>query len=180
MSNFSFVDDTVLRSNLDLAFAHIVDLLALSESDQYKGKKVLVSSLRKTIIIHTASIVEALLLWKLRRFCKAGKIEMTNEWKYFDIVTIHKIISDSSEIVAGFRKKEEKDIKRIDFNRITDLCRKYDVIKSDSLEKEIDKVREFRNKLHIGGLAEIEKEYRRNDLEFCFKVARKVKDLVSD
>ena len=51
MSNFPFVDDRILQNNLDLAFVHVVDLLALSESQSYENKKTLVSSLRKTIII---------------------------------------------------------------------------------------------------------------------------------
>lgn len=179
MSNFPFVSDRVLQSNLDLAFAHIVDLLALSESGQYKGdeKKLLVGSLRKTIIIHTASIIEALLLWKLKQVCKTEKIEMPDEWKYPDLRVLYKI-TDSEEVVAGIRKKEKEDIDRLDFIKITILCRSHEIIKSEDFKLEIDKVRELRNKLHIGGLTTVEKEYSKSDLEFCFGVAKKVKELV--
>lgn len=180
MSNFPFVSDKILQSNLDLAFAHIVDLLALSESDQYKGeeKKLLVGSLRKTIIIHTASIIEALLLWKLKQFCKTEKIEMDEDWRYPDIRILYKI-SDSEEVFAGTRKKQKQDIDRLDFIKITLLCKAYKIVNSDELKSEIDRVRELRNKLHLGGLAEIEKKYSRKDLEFCFNVAKRVKELVS-
>ena len=64
MSHFPFIHQKTLQHNIDLTFVHVVDLLALSEANSYKGKIVLVSSLRKTIIVHTASIIEALLLWK--------------------------------------------------------------------------------------------------------------------
>ena len=179
MSNFPFVSDKVLQSNLDLAFAHIVDLLALSESDQYKDEKnkLLVGSLRKTIIIHTASIIEALLLWKLKQFCKTKKIEMDDEWKYPNIRILYKI-NGSEEVFAGIRKKEKQDIDRLDFIKITLLCKSYKIISSDEFKSEVDRVRELRNKLHIGGLTEIEKEYSKKELEFCFSVAKKVKELV--
>ena len=177
MSNFSFISNDVLRSNLDLAFDHIVDLLTLSESDQYKGKQLLVSSLRKTIIIHTASIIEALLLWKLKATHKTDKIELPDDWNYRDIKSIYKI-NDNEEVIAGIRKRVEVNIDRIDFIKITRLCEKYGIIKSDKT-KDIDKVREFRNRLHLGGLLDMEKEYKKEDLEFCFKVANQVKETVS-
>lgn len=174
MSNFPFISENILRSNLDMAFDHIVDLLTLSHSEQYKNKTILVSSLRKTIIIHTASIIEALLLWKLKETCQAEKVKLDNEWKYLDIKVLHHI-EDGYEIIAGSRKKEEKDLDKLDFLRITDLCEKYRVLKTKALREDIDKVRVLRNRLHIGGLSEMEKEYRKEDLEFCFNVAKRVK-----
>jgi|SRR3989344_3031271 len=177
MSNFSFVTDPTLRSNLDRSFAHIIDLLALSESETYKGKGLLVSSLRKTIIIHTASIIEALLFWKLKEEYNVKKIELIDEWKYIDMRIIHQI-SSSEEVIAGKRKKEVKDMNKLDFLRVTDLCYKYKILKPQSLRSEVDRVRELRNRLHIGGLVSVEKEYTKEDLEFCFNVARKIKNLV--
>lgn len=177
MSNFPFVSDSILRSNLDLSFDHIVDLLTLSESDQYKGKQLLISSLRKTIIIHTASIIEALLLWKLKQISGSGKIQLPNEWKYREIKVLYAIDS-SEEVIAGIRKREEMSIDRIDFVKITSLCEKHGII-TEEKQKNVDKVREFRNRLHLGGLSEMEKEYKKEDLEFCFKVASQVKEAVS-
>lgn len=179
MSNFPFIQDQVLQFNLDLAFVHIVDLLTLSESESYKDKNTLVSSLRKTIIIHTASVIEALLLWKLKQICNTTKIELADEWKYFDIRLIYKI-NESQEVIAGFRRKEQRDIDRIEFIRVTELCQKYNILRSKKLKINIDTVRELRNRMHIGGLLEIEKEYKKNDLEFCFDVAKRVKKLVSN
>lgn len=178
MSNFSFVSNRILQSNLDLSFNHIVDLLTLSVSEQYKGKDLLVSSLRKTIIIHTASIIEALLLWKFKQICKKNRIELDNEWRYFNLKIVYSV-NRSEEIIAGFRKKERRDLNRLDFLRVTDLCQKYKIIKSKRIREDIDKVREFRNRMHIGGLSELEKEYSKSDLEFCFKIAKRVKQLTS-
>ena len=110
--------------------------------------------------------------------CATQKIEMNSDWRYYDVRIIH-VINPSTEIVAGFRKKDIKTIDRLDFIRITDLCYKYKIIKLKKLKEDIDLVRELRNRLHIGGLSEIDKEYTRSDLEFCFNIARQVKDLVS-
>ncbi len=178
MSNFSFVDEDILRSNLNQASDHVVKLVSLSLSKEYKNQLVLVSGLRKTIIIHTAAIVEALLLWKLKFFYKYTKVEMPNEWKYFDIKSIHSI-SSSEEVIAGKRKKESKEFDKLDFNRIIDLCKENKIIVSERLESDLDKLRVFRNKLHIGGLREIEKEYNVTDLEFCFSVQERIIKLVS-
>jgi len=178
MSNFPFVDDRILQNNLDLAFVHVVDLLALSESQSYENKKTLVSSLRKTIIIHTASIIEALLLWKFRNVCNGKSVVLIDEWKYLNIRVIYPI-SDYEEVISGFRMKEERNLSKLDFVRVTDLCFKYKIVKSAKLKIEIDNVRELRNRLHLGGLAEMEREYSKNDLEFCFSVAKKVKKLVA-
>lgn len=180
MSNFPFISDNVLQSNLDLAFAHITDLVVLSESHQYKGdeKKPLAGSIRKTIVIHIASIIEALLLWKLKVKCRKNNIELVDEWRYLDVKILHKI-SESEEVVCGKRKREMKNIDKLDFLRITDLCIKYKIIGSLSLRQDIDKVRELRNRLHLGGLSEIEKEYHKSDLEFCFGVARRVTNTIS-
>ena len=177
MSNFSFIHDTVLQSNLDKAFEHIVDLLTLSESESYKNKFALVSSLRKTIIIHTASIIEALLLWQLKKLISTKKFEMSDEWKYFNVVILYQA-NNSLEVIAGKRRKEKKDIDHLDFLRITDICLKNNVLNSEKLRDEIDRVRILRNRLHIGGLVEVEKEYTKKDLEFCFQVADKIKKLV--
>jgi len=179
MSNFSFVTEPVLRSNLDTTFDHITDLLAISESKEYEDKPLLVSSMRKTIIIHTASIIEALLLWKLKQHCKSNKIQLTNEWKYYDINILHEI-DDARQVISGYRKQEEKSLDRLDFMRITDYCFNQKIISSSQLKGEIDKVRELRNKLHIGSLSTKEKEYTKEDLEFCFSIAKKVKDLVKN
>ncbi|MBU0569935.1 hypothetical protein KKB40_04100, partial [Patescibacteria group bacterium] len=150
MSNFSFVKDKTLEKNLDTVFDHILDLSTLSTSISYRGKTTLVSSLRKTIIIYTASIIEALLLWKLKQKIKNRKIKLSGEWKYFDIKVLHIVKNPSREIVAGKRKLEEKSVDRLDFVRIIDLALKYEIV-GESLSKKLDKVRKLRNRLHVGG-----------------------------
>lgn len=62
MSDFDFIPDPALRSNIDQANELIRELVILNDSKADQGRKSLISSLRKTIIIQTATIIEALLL----------------------------------------------------------------------------------------------------------------------
>ena len=173
MSHFPFIDNSVLRNNLDVTFQHIVELATIAD----KYDKILSSSFRKTIIIYTASIIEALLLWRLKKKVKATKVKLSDEWKFYDIKILYKI-SVSEEVVGAKRKKEKKEIKKLDFVRIIDLCVKYKIV-AKQFSEEIHKVRKLRNRLHIGGLAKAEKEYTKKDLKFVFGVAKKIKILVS-
>lgn len=173
-SFFPNITGVILQSNLDKAFAHIIDLITLSGSEQYKSKPVLLSSLRKTIIILTSAIIEALLLWKFKQIVPQQKIELDNEWIYTDMKILYKI-DNSTEITGGIRRKEKKDVNDLDFNRLIDKCFKHHIIKSKRFYTDIHKVRQFRNRLHIGNLAEIEREYTIADLEFCFKILEGVK-----
>lgn len=178
MSSFSFIADDTLRTNLDTAFDHINELVAVSESETYREKPVQISSFRKTIIIHIAAIIEALLLWKLKQVVVSKKVELEDEWKYLDLKVLHKI-NDSEQVVAGRRKKVKGKIDKLDFLHITRLCVKHKILKSTRLEKDIDRVRTYRNRQHLGGLREIERDYSKTDLEFCFSVAERVRTVVS-
>jgi len=176
MSKFLFVENKILQTNLDTTFSHIVDLTTLAESEFYKDKYLLASSLRKTIIIHTASIVEALLLLKLKQKIEGKEIKLSNEWIYSNIKILHKL-SDKQEVVAGHRIRKIKNIDRIYFDRIIDLSLKYRII-NKKLFEEVHKLRKLRNRLHIGGLTKMEKEYTKSNLNFVFNVAKKVKNII--
>lgn len=181
-SNFSFIDNLILWGNLDITFDHIIELIYLLEKptkkDEYSIVKI--SSFRKTIIIYTASIIEVFLLWKLKKIIKSDKIKLGEGWKYKDIKKIHTLKNDPiEEIIWCKRKKytEEKKFKKLNLIEINRLCEKYKIIKND-IFKEVEKVRMLRNRLHISGLRELE-HYTKNDLEFVFSVAKKIKSIAS-
>lgn len=178
-SHFGFVTNEILRSNLDTTFDHLVDLLVLSESETYQKeeKELLVSSLRKTIIIHTSSIVEGLLFWKLGQVEKNKKVEIPSRWKYCDIVILCKI-SPMEQVIAGKRKREQRNIETIDFKHVIDLCFENKIF-SKPLVEDLHAMRELRNRQHLGSLKSLEKKYTRAEMEFCFGLAKKVKDLVA-
>ena len=175
MKQYSFISDKILSGNLDITSEHILELMSISESLAYQNEKILLSSFRKTIIIHTASIIEALLLWKLKKEIKHNTVILSNEWKYTEIKKLHKI-SDDEYIVGANKKREIKRLDKLDFFRIIDVCSKHKII-NNSLKNKLNKVRTLRNRLHVGGLVEIEKEYKKSDLEFVFSVAKEIKIL---
>ena len=178
-SNFLFVDDSILRKNLDIVFNHIIELISISESNKYRN--AIISSFRKTIIIYTATIIEALLLWKLKERIKKNDIELKEYWKYRDIKKIHTLKENPLEEIVWCKRKleiENKKLSKLNLVEINRICKKYRIITENDF-KNVEKVRDLRNRLHIGGLKKLEKGYTRNDLEFVFSVAKRIKELVS-
>ena len=173
-SHFSFVQDSILRENLDITFDHLLELLSLSELPTYS--ETLRSSFRKTVIIYTASIIEAILLWLLEE-TKSEK-ELSKKQVVFRPTKIIYEISNTERIVLG--KDEEKieicKFDKLNLDQINKLCKEHKIISEDFFGK-IDKVRVLRNRLHISTLNRVEKDYSKTDLEFVFSVARDIKHL---
>ena len=173
-SNFGFiVGDAVLRENIERAFGYIIDLLALSESEGYDD--LATSSFRKTIVIHTASIIEALLLYVLREKC--DERDLINErWELKNIKDLH-IVSPTHRIVGGDYMKivEKIDLNKVNLGQINIFLRNKGAISEDFFQK-VDRVRSLRNEQHIGTSASIQ-EYSKTDLEFVFSVAKETKEL---
>jgi len=178
-SNFPLVDDLILRRNLDLVFDYIVELISISESNKYED--AIIGSFRKTIIIYTATIIEALLLWKLKEKVKGNVIELEEDWKYKDVRKIYTIEENPLEEIIWckrIKETEKKKISKLNLIETNRLCKKYKIITKSDFNS-VEKVRDLRNRLHIGGLKKLEKGYTKDDLEFVFKVAKRTKELVS-
>ncbi len=176
MSKFLFIKDKNLQKNLDIIFDYIYELTVVAE--KYKG--ILQCSFRKTIVIYTTSIIEALLLWILKKRTGDSKIVELREWKYFDM----KIIYDFKgkpvrQVVSGYRKKKIKKLNNLDLFNINRLCKQYGLIDKKLFDK-VDEVRLRRNRLHVGSLTEIEDEYSKKDLIFVSDVLEEVVRLVKD
>jgi len=177
LSNFEFIKDVSLRENLDRTFDHILELISLSESTKYN--EVLKGSFRKTIIIYTASIIEALLLYILKQ--KKTEEECAQTKKKFVILKKFYPVEESKHIVLG-EYREEKDIVHFDklnLDQINKYCRKFQLIE-ESVFQRVDRVRILRNQQHLGGLSRIERGYTKTDLELVFSVAREVKKLAGN
>ena len=177
MSNFFFVDDVVLQKNLDIAFNHIAQLASLSESKIYSD--ALRGSFRKSAMVNTASIIEALLLWMLKK--KLKETDLKKETTSFKILKEIYSVNDRERIVLGRDevKIEHRKFSKLNFAEINPLCREQRIIREE-LYKKIDQVRVARNGLHIGGLAKVEEGYSKKELEFIFSVAKEVKSLAKN
>jgi len=177
INNFPEIKDPILRTNLNITFNHILVLSTLLLKKDFDDSLITLSSFRKTIIIHTASIIEALLMIIVKYEVNSGNIKTKDSWKYTDIRMLYKI-SPNKQVVGLIREQMPIDINKLDFNRVIDYCSKYHIIEPE-LESNLDRVRSFRNRLHIGNLKRIDKLYNDQDLEFVFDVAKDVKSIIS-
>ncbi len=176
--SFNFIKDPVLRENLQITLSHTINLIALREDLKLKG--VARSSFTKTAIIYIASIIEALLLWKLKK--KLGgktEVELKKKWVYKNPKVVY-IIEENplKEIVCCIRQREVKKLNKLDFYQINRLCLNYEII-SKPLFNKVDKVRNLRNRLHIGSLKTIERGYTKKELAFSTSVLEEVLQIVS-
>ena len=175
-SHFPFVKNTILRKNLDEAFDHIVTLLPFTESPTYNEPAK--SAFRKTIIIHTASIVEALLFHLLDKKLSSDEIaDYYSCWKLQDETEIYKV-SSAHMIVAGHYKKVPGDGRKekLNLSPINTILKDKKYI-SKALFDKVDVLRILRNEQHISTHTEV-KTYSKADLEKAFSVASTVKDFV--
>ncbi len=171
---FFFVQNNILRQNLDEAFDHILALLPFTESSSYNSAAK--SSFRKTIIIYTASIVEALLFHLLEKKVPEHEL-VTNTWELKNKKLLH-IISNDHQIVAGDYKKTEHfiDKEKLNLGQISTFLKSKQLIKK-SLFKEIDEIRIMRNDQHIGSHQKV-KSYSKQELDRAFSIASSVRVFV--
>lgn len=174
MSHFDFIDNQTLRNNLDVAFDHLLTLIPLSESANYG--KLEKSSFRKTIIIYTASIVEALLCDLVDKKC-TEEDRTLYQWEIDNPKELY-VINDDNKIVAGkyTYKPTVKKLEKMNLANLNTILRDKGLI-NPTLFQKVDKIRELRNDQHFG-MHSIVKEYTKGDLEFVFSVAKDVKELV--
>lgn len=176
-SNFQFVDNTVLRNNLDETFNHIVVLMVFLESTTYG--EVAKSAFRKTIIIHTASIVEALLFYLMdRKFDNSEVSKYYTKWTLSGHKEIYRI-NKKRLIVAGEYIKKDSRLKKEKMNlgQIADFLL-YKKVIDDPLYKMIDEIRILRNEQHIATQKTI-KRYSKKELEKAFLIVNKTKEFVN-
>ena len=173
-SDFAFIKDTTLRENIENVFVDVASLITMAtQADQ--GVK---NCLRKTIIIYTASITEALLFWKIQKEFGTEKIPLPDEWKQQILYTLPpQNGNEEYKITLTKQIREKKDADKLDFNRMINLCKHKKILKDDLL-KDLDKVRNLRNNLHIGGLKTITKTYPQKDVDFTLKALEKFRQSI--
>jgi hypothetical protein len=177
-SNFPFVAETILRRNLDEAFDHILTLLPFTESSTYSD--IAKSAFRKTIIIYTASIIEALLFYIVcTDFSDKDVQEYYSTWEFKEKCVLH-VFGPSHKIVAGDSKKVIGKIgkEKMNLAQILNFL-KYKKIIDSELYEEIHWVKNLRNEQHLGTHKTV-KQYRKEDLEKLFSIARNVKIFVKN
>jgi hypothetical protein len=153
----------------------VVALLPLSEQSEHSD--LVKSGFRKMIIVNTASIIEGLLLYILKKQ-KSEEDLATKRSSFKEILIVHRI-DEKTRIVKG---EDHEDLIPCKFNKlnldgIIKLCKEHSIITDKELLKELGDVRDLRNKQHVGTLSIIDGGYSKKDLEFVFSVAKEIKKL---
>lgn len=176
---FSFISDSILRTNIAISLRHITFLIWLVENSELPGG--IEYSILKDIILHTASIVECCLNYILRKQLDNESITsrdiMSSDWSYYKTCELYNI--DDDNIICGVhkRKKFKNLTKGTQFVDLIKAAKKAKVL-SDSLASEVDELRAKRNNIHLASLDEVDDFYEKDDLEKVFNTARKVLEII--
>ena len=164
--DINFIKDAVLKENIRSVHNDVSDLRALlTLVDQG-----IQDCLRKTMVVYIASMAEALLLWKIKQEVGTGKVTLSDEWKH-QILSSVPIQQDNEEYRISFTKqtKEKRDVNKLDFNRLITLCKSEELLQKKILDN-LDTMRKWRNKIHIGGLIAVTKAFPKKNVEFALEV----------
>ena len=173
---FWFVKNDVLKTNLAIAFQYIIFLIGLEKQITLPGG--VAYSIYKNVIIYTASIVESVLHHVLNQQIKSGKIDekdvMPKEERYRNKKTLYEIKNSEDKIIGAVLTKRAERLKRnTQFQTIIRGCKKANVLDKD-LCKEVELLRERRNKVHLAGLENVDNYYDKTIIEEAFSTASKV------
>ena len=172
MDDFDFVKDNKLKANLIDSVKFLSFLWALRSKKHEVSEEVY-----RTIILYSASIVEALLL----NYCKRKELKFF-EVKYSKPHSFPKIYQSvldintyqNGEVVLAVKHRvEKKDNGSITF---TDLLEELETFLGQRLIKKIKEVKNIRNTLH---LSKSRDKLRKQDTEKATKVLLEVVDKLS-
>ena len=167
---FSFINDSVLRVNVALAFQYIVFLMAVTDQEK-TGKTTVGKTIHKSMIIYTASIIEGCLHHCLKRYIAEGKVDKEKvlgfEWKIKNEKKL-KQISDEEYVFGAIRcKKVCKYSDKLHLKDLLKACHQAGIL-TKTLFTKADDIREKRNKIHLAGLGIEDDVYAKADVQAVF------------
>lgn len=179
---FIFVSNETLRLNLAKDFQYLVFLIALLAEMDIEDTNI-GSSIRRDMIVHSVSIIEALLFYVLKIYIEKdlilSKSVMPSDWKYENINVLYKIIENDKEVISGLRHKRHKDLTpQIRLDNLNEACKKANLIE-ESLYNEINEIRKLRNDIHLAGLTCIN-TVDKDTVDKVFSIAGKVKTAIQE
>ncbi len=173
-ANFDFIKDDVLRENITQIFKETNRFLELSYESFTPSFQ---SSLRRVVIIYSSAIIEALLHHIIKQSKKPlGFSDFT--WNFLANPHIVHSYQDESgkniQIICAKRYKKSVKVAKIStFKYLNQIALKSNLI-SESLFKDIERVRRLRNRIHIASLSDIEKIYSRKTANNALKTTAAV------
>lgn len=176
---FKFIKNKTLRTNLSITFQYVIFLITLEEEITLQGP--VSYSIFKNILLNTASIIEGSLHYLLdslirQKVVDAEKI-MGSELIYSNKKILYK--AENGVDICGIHstKKPIKLKLNTNFIDINRACKRAKLL-TDGLFKEVEELRDKRNKIHLAGLTEIDDYYDKKDIQKSFETASKVLSLV--
>lgn len=175
---FPFIQNKILRQNLDVTFRHILTLIPITKTHSNNSEAQ--SAFRKTIIIHTASIVEALLYSLMdNKFTDEDIANHYAKWELKNTKELYEIDSGAKIVAGKYKLIPSKTNKtKMNLGQIVQFL-KYHKVLSQGICKQIDQLRKMRNDQHIGAHRMV-KQYTNSDIEKAFAIAKQVKTTVQN
>jgi len=174
-NRFAFIRNEILRENIAIQMQYVVFLVSLEENYELPG--AVTYSTFKTIIIFTASIIEALINYKLHELIETKKVDKSkilgSENKY-SIVKTFQQLSDNEEICGIMKTKKLKKLSdRVDFQELNRIAKRSTLFTNKVFEQS-EKIREFRNRIHPYTLKEVDDKYTKSDINGIFFMASSI------
>ncbi|PIR55360.1 hypothetical protein COU74_01445 [Candidatus Peregrinibacteria bacterium CG10_big_fil_rev_8_21_14_0_10_36_19] len=174
-NRFSFVQNEILRENIAIKMQYIVFLVSLEEEYELPG--AVTYSTFKTVIIFTASIIEALVNYKIHELIEEGKVDETKimgkDAKLSIVKEFQKI--SATEEICGIKRttKPKKLSERMDFQELNRAAKRSGLF-TEAIFKKAEKIRETRNRIHPYGLKEVDDKYSKDEINNIFSMASSI------
>ena len=174
-NRFKFVNNTILRDNLAIAFQYVYFLIVLE--NEYSATGGILYSLYKNMIFYTAAIVESCINYCINFLINKEKINekdvMSFGWKYKNCKILFD--ADNGLTICGVHRIKEYEkfncsTQFITLNRIAKTAK----IFNNELFEEAEKLRTLRNKMHLAGLNRKDDLYTKDDVENAFRHANHI------
>ena len=180
-NRFRFIENKALRTNLSISFQYIIFLITLKEEVTLQGP--VSYSIFKNVILNTASIVEGALHYLLDTLTRRGDVTSELVMGTEEVYSNKKILyetNDGTQICGIHLKKRPLKLKaNTNFIEINRACKRAGIL-NDELFKEVEELRNKRNKIHLAGLTKVDDFYDKQDIQKAFDIASKDLNLIEE
>lgn len=172
---FSFLTSPILLDNVAITYRYIVYLINLDINPDIPP--AIKYSIRKDMIVQTASIVESCTYFVVWKHIEVGKFEekdvMPYGWKEIRCCSLGLLDHDKEVCGIVRQKKHQKFDHHTTFKTINDICKNQEIF-SQAIWKHAEELRQARNKLHLAGLGSVDEVYTKIQVDDCMDMASKV------
>lgn len=153
IQRFNFIKDNTIKSKLIDSFKYLVFLTILEE--EYDVATTAGRLIYKDIIVHSASILECLIHYKIKSMVDSFEINFEDlglvEEKLSNKKVLY-VIDSETNLVSMQVKKTKRDLDfDEDFHSLNSCAKNIKIFNEDNFNR-ADKIRKLRNKIHVFSL----------------------------